>query len=267
MNNKTSSSKKKFIVPLIFLFVIILGLSAYLFNSQKSQTTKTKAATSSVYTLLTPTPPITRNSQVTFTVTIDTQGETVNMAEVWLTYQSTYMTLVSVTPSINNEFPQLDQTTNGEIIHIIGTNPNGFTGSGTFVVVIFTINDVDPPQGGAMLCAIIGPTSTPQATTTPTSTPTSTPVPTSTPTNTPTPTPLPTDTPIPTETPTPSPTQTPTPVPPTSTPVPPTPTVYIAPTAIPPTAMPQAGVEGGGKTAAIVSVILILGGIALKLIL
>jgi hypothetical protein len=189
----------------------------------------------------------------------------VTTADIWLTYQSQYMTLVDVTPSANNEFTQIDKTVNGDTIHIIGTNLSGFTGTGTFALVTFTILDVSPPEGGAQLCAILEPTSVPVASNTPTLTPTNTPIPTPTPTSTPTPTPSPTMTPTPTETP--IATSTPTPIPPTSTPLPTATIYYVQPTAIPPTAMPRAGVEGGGKTAAIVSVIFILSGIALKLVL
>lgn len=278
---------KKLIITLIFTVIIVISLISYLLYGRKSQEVRTRAAGGEEYVLVTPTPPIQRNADVIFTVNIDTKGQTINGGQVWLSYQSQYMTLTDVTPGSNNEFPTITHTLDGEIIQIAGANAAGYSGQGVFALVKFHIKDVDPPSGGVQLCSLIVPTETPTPTVSLTPTGTPTPILTETPSATPTLTPTATSSPTPTETPTPSltasptptttpmPTTTPTPIPPTpthtlippiptNTPIPPT---LILPTSPPlPTNIARTGVDGPGNIAALASLVLIVVGVVLKIV-
>ena len=266
-------------IGILTLFVIYIGLIVTKFYSGKAPVVRTKAA-GPEFVLIPPNPPIVRNTDVIFTATIDTKGQTINQGEIWLSFLDQYMTFVDVTPGLSNDFPNITHTVEGNKINVKGTNEGGFTGIGVFALIKFRIKNVDPPVGGVQLCTFEQPTPTPpEPSPTPTSPPvptfgeSPTPSPTSPPeTPTPSPTPTPPETPTPTNTPQPTPTPTeipptPTPIPlPTSTPIPPTPIptqLVIAPTLTP--TMPVAGVEKGIGPAA-VSILLIISAIVLRIL-
>ncbi len=238
----------RIIIGIFLLAVIGIGLVSYILFSRRQEQIPTKAAVQVNYQLIPPTPPIRRNTEVVFTVMIDTLSQTVNQSEIWLSFESQYMTFVEATSGPNQEFSNITSVIEGNILKITGTSPAGFNGTGVFTLVKFRINDVDPPIGGAQLCSIIAPP-TPTVTlppgVTPTITPTNTPFPTDslTPSVTPptgaslTPTPLFSETPTPTLEPssTPPPTSSPFPTDtpyPTDTPFP-TDTPYLTQTPIP----------------------------------
>ncbi len=246
---------------LITTIVIFFGLISYLLFANRQPPIKTKAEAAVIYDLIPPPTPILRNSDVTFTVTVDTQGQTIKEGSVWLSYQTDYMTFDDVTAGPDNNFPNITHSLDGDIIKIQATNSAGFNGTGVFSLVKFTMKDIEPPTGGVKLCVLEQPTPTPSPTFTPTPLPSSTP--------SPTPSATPTFTPTPTETPSPTPTLTPTPIPPTltDTPVPPTPIPTIIPTEPSPAlTIPRTGNEKPVNTTLVAGTIILLLGAVLKVI-
>jgi hypothetical protein len=110
------------------------------------------------YSLIAPSGQFTRGQTVTFTINIDTQGETITNAQIGLTYQTQYLEYVNTIAS--NDFPNLTTTPQGTGSLILSATSVNFNGSGTFAQVNFRI--IADAPGETQLCALqeVNPTPT-----------------------------------------------------------------------------------------------------------
>lgn len=146
---------KKLILLLIFIFSI--G-----FFNQTAQ-----AATAS-YSLTAPDGPFNRGDNIDFTISIDTNGQTLSSATIGMTYDTQYLEYVSTTPG--DAFSSVNATTQeGGKVVFDATNTEGFSGSGTFATVTFKL--IASAPGSTELCVLYTPSSTPTSAPQPTALP------------------------------------------------------------------------------------------------
>lgn len=153
------------------------------------------------FTLTAPSGTLQQGQNVTFTIGIDTGGDSLSSTSVGMTYDTQYLQYVSTSPGNTFTTVSADVAGTGKLI-LTGSSGTAFTGTGTFAYVTFKLIATGP--GSTQLCTLFNPAS-------PTPTPGATSTPGPTPTTGPTITPGgPTLTPTPTATPGPSPTLAPT---------------------------------------------------------
>lgn len=105
--------------------------------------------------LVAPTGELQRGQTVTFTLTIDTQGDTLTSNTIGLNYNTQYLEFEGVDPG--NTFDQVTATPQGSgVIIINGTSSSGFNGSGDYGYVKFKLI-ADGPGELDDLCAIFVP--------------------------------------------------------------------------------------------------------------
>ena len=114
------------------------------------------------YSLVAPSDTLTRGETYKFTINIDTGSNTVETAQIGMTYDSTYLQYVSTTPGVTMTSVSTAQSETNRLI-LTGTNTDGFSGSGVFAYVEFKL--IATSAGSTELCTLW----TPTATTTPTS--------------------------------------------------------------------------------------------------
>lgn len=124
------------------------------------------------YDLIPPDGTLQRGQDVQFIIDIDTQGATVNNAVVGMTYNTQYLQYKNATPGDAMTTLSATQPATGQLT-FAGSNSAGFSGSGTFAYVTFTLIATAP--GSTQLCVLTVPS------TTPTPAPTSPPAPTTLP--------------------------------------------------------------------------------------
>jgi hypothetical protein len=106
------------------------------------------------FDLIPPAGPLVRGQNVSFTITINTQGQSLTTAQVGLNYEVSKLQYVSTVAGNAMTGVSVDTTTYGTgSMLITGTNPGGFNGAGNFAIVTFTI--IDTQQGGStQLCSL-----------------------------------------------------------------------------------------------------------------
>jgi hypothetical protein len=126
------------------------------------------------FDLIAPQPPqggFVRGQTVQFTINIDTQGETINLTQIGMTYDTRYLEYVSTTPGNAMTTVSTNNLGEGKLL-FTGENPSGFSGQGTFAYVSLKI--IAQAPGETELCVLWNPENTPPP-------PTSAPQPTSPP--------------------------------------------------------------------------------------
>lgn len=132
-----------------FISFIILSLSLLIIP---------KIAYAVSYDLIAPTGQLQRGQDVQFTINIDTEGQTLTAGTIGMTYQTEPLQYVSTTPG--DAFPTVKtETQEGGRLIFKASNPNGFSGTGTFAIVTFKIIATVP--GTAELCVLFNPEETP----------------------------------------------------------------------------------------------------------
>ncbi len=132
------------------------------------------------YDLIAPSGQLTRGSDIQFTVTIDTQGETVSTVSIGMVYDKSILQYEKTDPG--NTFTTVSATQSdggpsnvgnasfSQSANIIfnATSDTGYSGSGNFAVVTFKL--IATASGSTSLCVLFNPTTSP--TTAPTAVPT-----------------------------------------------------------------------------------------------
>lgn len=110
------------------------------------------------YDLIPPSGVLQRGQDVQFIIDIDTQGASVSNTQVGMTYQTQYLQFKSVSQGDAMTSVTSTEATTGTLL-LTGTNTNGFTGTGTFAYVTFTLIATAP--GSTELCVLFAPSVTP----------------------------------------------------------------------------------------------------------
>lgn len=110
------------------------------------------------FDLVPPSGTLTRGSDITFTINITTNGETVTSVQNGLTYDTQFLEYVSSAPgpAMTNLTVDTSQGT-GKLL-FTGTNSSGFTGTGIFATVVFKL--IAEESGQTDLCTLWTPTPT-----------------------------------------------------------------------------------------------------------
>lgn len=218
-NQEIPINRKKLpLLPIISLFIILLGLLAITAMIQKPQDTRSRATITGPTLALSP---ATKSAAIgeTFSlgITMNTDTDTVSAVELHLSYDPTAIQVLSFTPGTQLPVVLSPETHTGGAINVtLGAQPSSpFKGAGivgTWTIKILAAKQSSLSFAGSTQVAAIGKntnalvsstgstitgTSTVGGTPTPTGAPTATPTPTRTPTPTParaagTPTPTPT---------------------------------------------------------------------------
>ncbi len=113
------------------------------------------------YSLIAPSGTLTRGQTVTFTINIDTQGETITNAQIGMTYETQYLEYVNTVAG--DAFPNLTTTPKDGGKLIFSATSSGFNGNTTFAQVNFKI--IAQAPGESQLCILWKvPNETPQPT-------------------------------------------------------------------------------------------------------
>ena len=143
-----------------------------------------KSSYAATFGLIAPTETLTRGQEVTFTVTVDTKGESFDTLRIGLKYDTQYLQFTNAIPGDTFSSIETEEIETGKIV-LTGTNNTPFSGEGVFSYVKFKL--IAEAPGSTQLCSFFNPEqSTSAATPTPTPTPTTpasqaTPTPTSPP--------------------------------------------------------------------------------------
>lgn len=118
-----------------------------------------KQAYAITFDLIAPSGTLTQGQDVTFTVNIDTEGQSVSSIQTGITYDTQYLEYKSVTTGATMDSVVADTTTYGTgKVLFSGTKTNGLNGSGVFATVTFTLIAQNP--GSTEICTLWTPTST-----------------------------------------------------------------------------------------------------------
>lgn len=105
------------------------------------------------FDLIPPSGTLQRGQDITFTINIDTEGESITSIQSGLTYDTTLLKYVSVTAGAAMNSVVADTTTYGAgKILFTGTNNAGFNGTGVFATVVFTI--IAQSSGSTEICTL-----------------------------------------------------------------------------------------------------------------
>jgi len=112
------------------------------------------------FDLIPPTGQLQRGQNITFTINIDTEGQSITSIQAGLTYDNVLLEYISVTPGAAMTAVTADTTTHGVgKILFTGTNATGFNGTGVFATVIFKIIANSP--GSTEICTLWMPETVP----------------------------------------------------------------------------------------------------------
>lgn len=134
------------------LFFVLFLVSSFVFFGV------VKSAYAVTYDLIAPTGQLQRGQDVQFTINIDTEGQALISATIGMTHKADVLQYVSTTPG--DSFPTIETETqeDGKLI-FKASNPNGFSGTGTFAVVTYKLIATAP--GSTELCVLFNPETTP----------------------------------------------------------------------------------------------------------
>ncbi len=134
--------KKCFIVVLFLLSLFVLP----------------KTALAVRFDLIAPSGTLVRGQDIQFTVNIDTQGSTVTSQQIGLTYDTQYLSYVSVNPGLAMTTVSTSDQGGGKLL-LTGTNSAGFSGTSSFAIV--TLKLIAASAGSTQLCTLWSPVPTP----------------------------------------------------------------------------------------------------------
>lgn len=100
--------------------------------------------------------PYTRGQDFQVTISLDTRGSSLTSATTGLTYDTQFLQYLSTLPGDTMTSVQASPAGSGRYV-LSGTNPAGFSGSGSFALVNFKIIAASP--GSTEICALFNPTS------------------------------------------------------------------------------------------------------------
>ena len=134
----------------VFFFLIIINIVLFAIAASP-----VKAIS---YDLVAPTGQLQRGQEVQFTISIDTEGQTITSTQIGMTYQADLLQYVSATPGDTFDSITTNTQEEGKLI-FTATKDGGFSGSGTFATVTFKLIATAP--GTAELCVLFNPENTP----------------------------------------------------------------------------------------------------------
>ncbi len=110
--------------------------------------------------------PYNRGQEITFTITINTDGATLKNTAIGMTYDTQYLELINTIPGPTFSTITTDNLGNGKLV-FYGQSSTGFSGQGKYVDVVFKL--IAQAPGSTQLCVLWSPETTPtlQPTTTP----------------------------------------------------------------------------------------------------
>ena len=116
------------------------------------------------YDLYLPEGPYNRGDEFQLTISVDTEGGSIESAEIGATYDTEFLEFLTVTPG--DTFSTITATPlgGGELI-ISASNSSGFSGQGTFAYINFKI--IASAPGATEICTLWEPSPTTQPTTPP----------------------------------------------------------------------------------------------------
>jgi len=156
--------------------IISLLLIPFLFLFLAKQTLAVK------FDLIPPSGDLERGQEIQFVINIDSQGATINSADIGMTYDTQYLEYINTVPGDAMESVSVSDQGGGKLL-FSGNNSVGFSGQGVFATV--TLKIIASSSGSTELCVLwaptVTPTSPPSQPTSPPSQPTSPPAPTSLP--------------------------------------------------------------------------------------
>lgn len=132
------------------ILVLFLVLGFFLVKPIEAQAVK--------FDLIAPSGQLTRGQDVQFTINIDTQGASITSQQIGFTYDTQYLSYVSVNPGTTMTSVTTSDQGGGRLL-LTGTNNAGFTGTGSFVII--TLNLIATSPGSTELCALWSPQPTP----------------------------------------------------------------------------------------------------------
>jgi len=136
------------------LFLVAIFIFLFFFFILPQQTFATR------YDLSAPTDTLTRGQPVQFTVSIDTQSQSISTGQIGMTFDTQYLQYTSAVPGDAMSQISVDTTQTGKLV-LTGTNPNGFSGTGNFAVITFNL--VAQAAGSTELCTLFAPAAAPTA--------------------------------------------------------------------------------------------------------
>lgn len=120
------------------------------------------------FDLIPPSGDLERGQDVQFEINIDSQGETVNLADIGITYDTSVLEYINTVPGAAMTSVSVDDLGGGKLL-FSGNNTAGFSGQGVFATVTFKI--IAASSGSTELCVLWAPTPTPTNAQSPTSAP------------------------------------------------------------------------------------------------
>lgn len=137
---------KKIAVAIFFLF-------AFLLNAPQTLAVK--------FDLIPPSGALSRGQEITFTVNIDTQGQSITTIQTGMTYETQYLEYVSAAAGSAMSSLTVDTSQGTGKLVFTGTSASGFTGTGVYATVVFKI--IAESSGSTELCTLwaVTPTNTP----------------------------------------------------------------------------------------------------------
>ncbi len=112
------------------------------------------------FNLIAPSGTLTRGTNIQFTVTVDTEGQTISSTQIGMTYKTDVLQYIET--KAGDAFPNVTTATqDGGKLIFTATNDNGFSGSGNLAVVTFKLIATAP--GSTELCVLFNPATTPTA--------------------------------------------------------------------------------------------------------
>ncbi len=132
---------------------------------------KSEAVFAYSFGLIAPSEQLTRGQEVTFTITIDSKGESLTTARVGLEYDTAYLKFTNAVPGDTFTSISVEENKTGQLI-LTGSTDSPFSGKGTFAYVKFKLIATAP--GSTQLCTLFNPeevSPTPTAVPTPTQLP------------------------------------------------------------------------------------------------
>jgi hypothetical protein len=111
------------------------------------------------FELVPPTGDLSRGQDVTFTLNIDTEGESVTTMQTGMTYNTSFLEYVSAAAGSAMDSISVDSSLGGGKLILNGTKAGGFTGTGVYATVVLKIIAASP--GSTELCTLWVPELTP----------------------------------------------------------------------------------------------------------
>ncbi len=117
-----------------------------------------KQALAVKFDLIPPSGELKRGDNIDFTINIDSQGATINTAEIGMTYDTQYLQYINTVPGETMTSVGVTDQGGGKLL-LSGNNASGFSGQGVFATV--TLQIIASSSGSTELCVLWAPTPAP----------------------------------------------------------------------------------------------------------